>query len=134
MPNGAMVGNHITVYGREYTREVDNPAEPNDQYLVVRDVYRRHEVWQTGDRWGERQDWWVGFRVRTMVNGAPSGGYHFINTLGRRGHVGYYRVDELTYDSVPLGRYGRNVNRRPGDEFEDLDLDSLPDTDPELTD
>ena len=56
MPNGAMAGTHTTVYGREYTREVDNPAEPNNRYLVVRDVYRRHEVWQTGDRWGERQD------------------------------------------------------------------------------
>ena len=69
-----------------------------------------------------------------MVNGEPSGGYHFTNTLGQLGHVGYYRIDEPTYDRVPLDSYVRNVNRRPGEESEDLDLVSQPDTDPELAD
>ena len=36
MPTGAMAGTHTIVCGREYTREVDNPAE--NRFLVVRDV------------------------------------------------------------------------------------------------
>ena len=38
-------------------------------YVRVVDVYRRHEEWQVGDHWGERQDWHVGFKLRTMHNG-----------------------------------------------------------------
>ena len=131
MPNGATVGTHTTVYSPEYTREVYDPNNPLG-YIVVRDVYGRHEEWQNGDRWGERQDWLVGFRVHTMINGEAQ--WRFTVVLGTLGYPGYHEVDDPGYDTVPIDRYGRNVDRRSGDESEALDLDSQLETDPNLND
>ena len=67
-----------------------------------------------------------------MVDGEAH--WHFTVTLGTQGHLGYCRVDETSYESFPLDRYRRNVNRWRGDESVDLDLDSLPETDPDPSD
>ena len=128
LANGEMVGLYTTVHSPEYTREVYPLG-----YIVVRDVFRRHEVWQVGDRWGERQDWHIGYRVRTMRNGEAR--WCFTVVLGTQGHTGYCRVEDPGYGTpVRLDRYGRNVDRQQGDESDDLDLDSQPKSDPNLTD
>ena len=67
-----------------------------------------------------------------MVHGEAR--WRFTVVLGTLGYPGYRRVDEPGHDTFLLDRYGRNIDRPCGDESEDLDLDSQPETDPNLTD